>query len=68
MLLMRLSDALDQLAGLDGQQTHRSWWVAKPAVTGVKRAYGRAALTLANGAEAPVSRRFSRQLRTRGWY
>jgi hypothetical protein len=68
MLLMRLSDALGQLAVLDGAQTHRSWWVARPAVTDVKRAHGRAALTLSNGVEAPVSRRFSRLLRAKGWY
>jgi hypothetical protein len=68
MLLMRLGEALDQLAALDGAQTHRSWWVARPAVTNVKRAHGRAALTLANGVQAPVSRRFSRHLRARGWY
>jgi LytTr DNA-binding domain len=68
LLLMRLSEALDQLSGLDGLQTHRSWWVAKPAVTAVKRAHGRAALTLANGVEAPVSRRFSGRLRAQGWY
>jgi hypothetical protein len=68
MLLMRLSDALDQLVVLDGAQTHRSWWVARRAVTDVKRAHGRAALTLANGVEAPVSRRFSRLLRAQGWY
>jgi DNA-binding LytR/AlgR family response regulator len=68
MLLMRLGDALRQLALFDGAQTHRSWWVAKSAVTDVKRGAGRAALTLANGIEAPVSRRFSGHLRSRGWY
>jgi hypothetical protein len=68
MLLMRLGEALDQLADLDGAQTHRSWWVARPAVIDVKRAHGRAALTLASGVQAPVSRRFSRHLRARGWY
>ena len=68
LLLMRLSDALTELGGLDGGQTHRSWWVAKSAVTGVRRGNGRASLTLSNGVEAPVSRRFSPWLRTNGWY
>ncbi len=68
LLLMRLSDALTELGGLDGGQTHRSWWVARSAVTGVRRGNGRAALTLSNGVEAPVSRRFSPWLRTNGWY
>jgi len=68
MLLMRLGDALRQLAVLEGAQTHRSWWVAKSAVTDVRRSSGRASLSLANGLEVPVSRRFSRQLRVSGWY
>src|SRR5690606_15189181 len=29
LILMRLSDAVKELEGLDGAQTHRSWWVAR---------------------------------------
>lgn len=68
LLLMRFRDALNDLRGLDGHQTHRSWWVAKSAVSAVKRGNGRATLTLANGVEAPVSRRYAQGLRERGWY
>jgi hypothetical protein len=68
LLLMRFGDALNDLRGLDGLQTHRSWWVAKSAVSAVKRGNGRATLTLANGAQAPVSRRYAQGLRERGWY
>jgi hypothetical protein len=67
LIWMRLSDALAELAGADGGQTHRSWWVAKTAVTGVRRGNGRAVLFLSNGLQAPVSRRFARRLREEGW-
>ena len=39
---MRLSDAVEELEGLEGAQTHRSWWVARDAVRGVERGDGRA--------------------------
>lgn len=68
LILMRLSDALAELEGLEGAQTHRSWWVAKDAVRGVRRGDGRATLTLEGGIEAPVSRRYARALREAGWY
>ncbi len=68
LILMRLSDAVEELAGLEGAQTHRSWWVARDAVEGVRRGDGRARLTLTGGLEAPVSRRYARALRAAGWY
>eukprot|EP01030_Chromulinospumella_sphaerica_P016261 gene16260-16072_t len=33
LILMRLADAVAELDGLEGAQTHRSWWVAKEAPT-----------------------------------
>ena len=68
LILMRLSDALTELEGLEGAQTHRSWWVAKDAVRDVSRGDGRATLTLEGGIEAPVSRRYAKALRDAGWY
>ncbi len=68
LILMRLSDALEELDGLEGSQTHRSWWVAKDAVRDVARGDGRATLTLDGGITAPVSRRYARALREAGWY
>ena len=68
LVWMRLRDALDELAPLEGGQTHRSWWVAKAAVRGVRRGNGRAVLTLEGGVEAPVSRSFAPALRADGWY
>ncbi|HYC68094.1 LytTR family DNA-binding domain-containing protein [Brevundimonas sp.] len=68
LILMRLTDALEELEGLDGARTHRSWWVAREAVTGVSRGDGRALLTLTGGLQVPVSRRHARGLRAAGWY
>lgn len=68
LILMRLSDALDELEGLEGAQTHRSWWVARSAVRDVTRGDGRATLTLEGELTVPVSRRYARALRDAGWY
>lgn len=68
LILMRLSDALDELDGLEGAQTHRSWWIAKDAVRGASRGDGRATLTLDGDLTAPVSRRYAKALREAGWY
>lgn len=68
LILMRLSDALIELEGLEGAQTHRGWWVARDAVRGVSRGDGRATLTLDGDIQAPVSRRYAKALRDAGWY
>lgn len=68
LILMRLADAVAELDGLEGAQTHRSWWVAKDAVVSAKRANGRAMLTLKSGVEAPVSRTYVRALNAEGWF
>jgi hypothetical protein len=68
LILMRLSDAVAELEGLEGAQTHRSWWVAKDALTGARRGDGRATLTLKGGAQVPVSRAYAKALREAGWF
>jgi hypothetical protein len=67
LVLMRLSDAVAELEGIEGAQVHRSWWVAREAITEAVRGDGRATLTLKDGAEVPVSRTYARLLRERGW-
>ncbi len=67
LILMRLSDARSELEGIEGAQTHRSWWVAKGGIADVRRTDGRAILVLKDGAEAPVSRAHARTLRELGW-
>ena len=68
LILMRLSDAIVELDGLEGAQTHRSWWVARDAVESVRRDGDKIVLVLKGGAEAPVSRPNVRPLREAGWF
>ena len=68
LILMRLSDAIAELDGVEGAQTHRSWWVAKDAVAGAEKGDGRAVLKLGEGVEAPVSRTYAKSLREAGWF
>lgn len=68
LILMRLSDAIAELEGIEGAQTHRSWWVARAAVEGARRGDGRATLQLKGGVEAPVSRAYAKALREAGWF
>jgi hypothetical protein len=68
LILMRLSDAVAELDGIEGARTHRSWWVARDAVVGARRGDGRATLSLKGEVEAPVSRAFAAALRNAGWF
>lgn len=67
LVLFRLSDALPELAGLDGMQVHRSAWVARGHVVGAVRDGRRWKLKLADGSEQAVSERFLPAVRTAGW-
>ena len=64
---MRLSDAIAELEGLEGAQTHRSWWVARDAVESTRRDGDKFVLVLKGGVEAPISRPNVRALREAGW-
>lgn len=68
LILMRLADAIAELDGLEGAQTHRSWWVAKDAVESARREGDRVTLMLPGGVQAPVSRPNVRVLREAGWF
>jgi hypothetical protein len=68
LILMRLADAISELEGLEGAQTHRSWWVAREAVESARRDGERVTLLLKGGVEAPVSRPNVRALREAGWF
>jgi DNA-binding LytR/AlgR family response regulator len=68
LILMRLSDAVAELEGVEGAQVHRSWWVARDAVADARRGDGKATLTLAGGVQVPVSRAYARALREAGWF
>ena len=55
------------LSGVEGLQTHRSWWVARRAITGVERDGRNLRLRLVDGETAPVSRASVAKLRAAGW-
>jgi hypothetical protein len=67
LIRLRMADALMELEPVEGAQTHRSWWVARHAVRGVRKGEGRIGLLLPNGNEVPVSRAYARDLRAAGW-
>jgi DNA-binding LytR/AlgR family response regulator len=68
LILMRLSDAIAELTEVSGAQTHRSWWVARDAVTKSVRSDNKALLTLTGEIEAPVSRNYLKPLSDAGWF
>lgn len=65
LVLMRFSDALDELGDLAGMQVHRSHWVADGAVQTVERDNGRLTILLSTGTRVPVSRPYMAAVRTR---
>jgi hypothetical protein len=67
LILMRLADAIAELEGKEGAQVHRSWWVARDAITAAEKGDGRAVLTLRDGVRVPVSRTYAGKLREKRW-
>lgn len=67
LLLMRLRDAIAALDGQEGMQTHRSWWVARSAISAVERDGRSVRLKLTTGEVAPVSRDAAAQLKAAQW-
>ncbi len=57
-LLMRFSDAISELDGVDGLRVHRSHWVARSAVKGSETDNGRLFLVTQDDENVPVSRSF----------
>jgi hypothetical protein len=62
-----LSQAMAALAGVEGLQVHRSWWVARAAVRRPVWDGRNLRLELTNGLSVPVSRSAVAKLRTAGW-
>lgn len=67
LILMRLRDAIAQLAATPGLQVHRSFWVARAGVAQISRRGPQAQLLLNNGLSVPVSRTYMAALREAGW-
>lgn len=67
IILMRLADAINDMAQVDGAQVHRSWWVSRAAVVGISRHGRQMSLELANGLSVPVSRANMKAVAASGW-
>lgn len=66
LLLMRLSDAMDEVGETKGMQVHRSHWVALDQITSAKRDGAKAILTLSAGQDIPASRTYVPALKEAG--
>lgn len=67
LITARMADALAELAGAHGYQTHRSWWVAGDAIEAVSWRRGTGEARLAGGVVAPISRGQAQALKDAGW-
>lgn len=63
LILYRFGDALKDLEGIEGVQTHRSWWVAIGAIEENQKDYGKNFYLLKNQIKAPISRSFMKGLK-----
>lgn len=59
LLLIRFSDALQELGDTEGMQIHRSHWVARAHFQKLETRNGKLMAILKNGSELPVSRSFA---------
>lgn len=66
LILRRFRDALADVAGLEGLQVHRGWWVALDAVDHASSDGDCRTLVLANGVRVPVSRTYALAAREAG--
>ena len=67
-VLMRFSDAIEEVVPVDGLRVHRSHWVARDAVAEARRAGGRLVLLLSDGTEVPVSRAYEEAVSALGLF
>ncbi|MGB0797863.1 MAG: LytTR family DNA-binding domain-containing protein [Planktomarina sp.] len=66
LILLRFSDAVNEVAPMPGLRVHRSHWVASSAIVSVQRHGDGAQITLSNGTTVPASRSNLPQLRQAG--
>jgi hypothetical protein len=67
MIHMRMADAQTELDGIEGMLVHRSFWVARTAITGWSRDGKTLTLNLKNGKSVPVARDRQPLVRAVGW-
>ena len=63
LILLRLADATQELAELDGTRVHRSWWVSRKHVSDLIRENDKWIAVLTNDETVPVSRTYSKKVR-----
>ncbi|MFY0680590.1 MAG: LytTR family transcriptional regulator [Thalassovita sp.] len=66
LLRMRFSDAVREMDGVLGHNTHRSHWVAEMAIASADTQAAKPFLTLINGTTVPVSRTYQPTLERAG--
>jgi LytTr DNA-binding domain len=67
LLLMPMARAVPAVASIEGMRVHRSWWVARSAVTRIDGSARSMRLHLSNGVAVPIARRMVAELRAAGW-
>lgn len=67
LILLRLSDAIEQVAPLSGLSPHRSWWVADAGKIKTNYHQGKYTIILKNGKVVPVSRNRIAALKEAHW-
>jgi LytTr DNA-binding domain len=68
LVTARFAEALEELAGAHGFQTHRSWWIAADAIESVRWRRGAGEARLAGDLTAPISRAHAPALKAAGWF
>lgn len=68
LVLMRFSDALEELTDQPGWRIHRSHWVAEEGVADIRREGGKTFIITTDDAELPVSRTYLPALREAGLF
>ncbi|RMB04934.1 LytTR family transcriptional regulator [Eilatimonas milleporae] len=68
LVLIRLTDAIDEMAGVEGLRTHRSWWVAQSGIDTAQRRTQGSVIVLKNGVKAPVARSRIPAIQAQGWF
>lgn len=64
LVLIRLGDAVEELNGIDGKRIHRSWWVSRSAIKGLKTEKDRLFVELDDARLIPVSRANEKTVKT----
>jgi hypothetical protein len=67
LLLLRMSDAVAELDGVEGMQVHRSWWIARGDVARIRRDNRTLRIELENGVTVPVARPYAAALKDTPW-